>query len=146
MKRVLVVALMLCLAAFALGCTSEGPTIPDDVENPHEADQQEQTPAMMDINTISLEEFAIAQNDMFASMNTDDMAMLVSAEGTVLVYTYQFFNMEIYNERGQEYFEDAVEEGQLLFETAVIKVPEITAIILEFVDAQGNVLDSAEFS
>jgi hypothetical protein len=143
MKRIALTTLMLSLSLFMFACTSEGPTIPEEGENPHVQSQEEGIAT--EVESIPLEELARTQNEMFATMNTDEMAMLVSAEGTVLTYTYQFFNMEIYRERGQDYFADAVAEGQLLFQASLERAPEMTLMLIEFVDNQGEVLKREEF-
>jgi len=143
MKKLLIVVLALGLVlAFAVGCNSESeePTVEDVA-----ATEQEAADTAADDNG-SVQEFVDIQNSIFEGMATDELVITVTAEGTVIKYTYTFLEEGLYDQIGATSFEEATSEGGILLSTAQTAVPEITAVIVEFVDADGNVLNSAEFN
>ncbi|MCL2525819.1 MAG: hypothetical protein FWE46_02040 [Coriobacteriia bacterium] len=140
MKKTLIIALATVLTASmmlfaACGNNSEDQTTEETTTTTTEA-----------AGTASLQDFVETQNGIFSSMNSEELAIVVSSEGTTLVYTYQFFADGLYEDLGVNAWDNAAGEGQLLFDTAKAAVPEITAVKIVFEDAGGTVLQSQEFT
>jgi len=139
MKRISTIVLLLCVSlVFAVGCDNTNQQETGDSQAPSAVDEQAPQP-------VALDDFVETQNGMFATMNSEELAIVVSSEGTTLIYTYQYFREGLYEEIGQNAWEQAANEGDLLFDTAKAAVPEITAVRIVFEDGAGNVLRSEEF-
>ena len=143
MKRVSIVALSLC-ASFTLlfgliGCAGDNDSQQETATDQPDAAERSTQP-------VGLDEFVEVQNGMFSTMNSEDLAIVVSSEDTVLVYTYQYFKEGLYEEIGQNAWNQVADEGSILFEAAKDAVPEITSVRIVFEDGEGNELRSAEFS
>jgi len=136
MKKALLAALTLCLVmAFAVGCASDDPE-PEPIPEP-------EAPAVEEgFDTMSLQDFVDMQNAMFEGVNSDEISVFVAAEGTVLRYTYVIGS----DEGRQEMIDMTKDEGEVMLSYTQDVIPELTAVILEFQDGDGNVLDSAEFN
>jgi len=135
-KQLLITLVMGLILAFALGCSSEEPILAE----------EEEVPAAAAPISEAIQQFVDIQNDLFASMPDDELAVAVTAEGTVIRYTYTFVSEDLYEEVHESFFENATAEGEMLLAIAQETAPEITAIIIEFVDTEGSILDSAEFN
>jgi len=147
MKKILLIALALMLSLAFLTACSDGPVVPEQEEVAVEDDMrrmQAQDPNR-ELEPVAIADFVDAQNGLWETMNTDDLAIVVSYEGTTLTYTYQFFLDGLYEDIGDNSFTSATEEGQLLFDTAKAAVPELTSVIIQLVDGEGAVLRTAEF-
>jgi len=119
MKKVLIVALVLGLAlVFAVGCGNDN----------------------------QMQEFIDEQNEILEELRTDEISAVASVEGTVVTYVYTINFPDLDEEMIELIVEPAVRDGQGVFEAARNRVPEITAIVMTFVDADGNELTSREFS
>ncbi|MCL2437623.1 MAG: DUF4854 domain-containing protein [Coriobacteriia bacterium] len=142
MKKLLVIALMLGLIfIFAIGCTSDS-----EVEEPPVTYEQEEAVPDEDAISYEMQAFVDSQNSMFEGMDMSELAIAVSAEGTTVTYTYTFISESLYDEVGATTFEIATTEANEVLINAQAIAPEVTTIVIQLVDAEGNVLDYAEFN
>jgi len=143
---VVVATLTLMLSLVVLVGCAQAPVVPErDDAGVEESMRRMQDDPNREISITNLPDFVAAQNGLWETMNTDDLAIVVSYEGSTLIYTYQFFLDGLYEDIGDNSFTSAAEEGQLLYDTAKEAVPEITSVVIQFIDAEGAILRTAEF-
>jgi len=144
MKKTLIVALILGLAlVFAVGCGGDSEPEVEVVEVEQEAEVTTEGTAE---NGGGIQELVDTQNEMFAAISTDEMTISVSAEGTVLTYTYVYSITGLDADAMQDALDSISAEGQMMLTAAQAAAPEVTAVILEFLDTEGNTLGTSEFN
>jgi len=135
-KKSLVAILVLSLTLlFAVGCTSD-----EEVES--------SAPAEIAIESEDIQLFVDNQNAALAPLNSDEMTIVVRAEGTALIYTHIFGPDGFSEQEIQEMFDRAIADGDgdMLLLVAQMTVPEVTTVTIEFIDSDGNVLHTQDFS
>ena len=145
MKRTFLIAFIACLSLalmFVIGCSPEDS---QDAYRETSAQQQEATPCEEEVKAQRLERFVYEENQIFAGMDGDFYGA-VSSDGTTLRYSYTFCLESINIDAMPAVFENMASEGSVLLISAQSRVPEITAVVIEFLDTEGNVLESKEFN
>jgi len=95
--------------------------------------------------TSRLEEFAEAQNELFANTNSEAMTIEVIVEGTTLIYVYSIEGIDT-AELAETAIDAANALAATLLETAQAAVSGTTAVIIRYVDSDGETLAEREYN
>jgi len=118
MKKVLIATLVLALAlVFAVACGNDN----------------------------QMQEFIDEQNEILEGVRNDAVSAVASAEGTVVTYVYTINSLGLTDEMIEQITEPIAREGHTIFEAAQSRVSDITAVVITFVDADGEELATKEF-
>lgn len=149
MKRYGLIALALCLlVTVAVGCAPESEEDQFSVEaTTNQMDLDAQTniiPEEKDAQKELMENYAAHKDELFEGM---DGAFTASArvEDTLFVYTYVFYDPSLSRDGLRDMFEKMCLEGSMIVAESQAAAPGFTGAAIQFLDADGEILERREF-
>ena len=84
-----------------------------------------------------------------SSMQNDQMAVVIETEGTSVVYKFSYKDPKYTGPEMEKALEDAIDANASTFETSLEQMkaeePAVSAIVIEYYDASGDLLASRTF-
>jgi len=148
MKKFALIVLVLCLLLiYAVSCTSKAEESRSAEPSVAQVDAEAQikvAPEQRDLQQLQMDEYAAYKDELFEGLNG---AFTGSArvEGTLLVYTYTFYDPDLCRDTLHLMFEKMCEEGPLIIAESQNAAPAFTGAVIQFKNAEGEILDRREF-